>query len=721
VTLVRSGDPSRRISRARRAASLACRTAFGFLAFGGVLGAFSGSAFAAVTTPPNFVYAEAVRGHIVVVNWEQTDSAEPEPVTYRVYRAEGDTMPVLTSPDWSVVGIATGRLNTSFVDDSAKKTSTRYWYVVSAQSSGNTESGKSPFVTAPWSTSQLTSLYAPTSNADSYQWYISTKTLAPLPPDEVVLSGADGTIELEWSPSESTNEIEYRIHRSTESGTDGVLVATITATTPSSTATMTYSDAGIEMYRHYWYRIEVADAVAVGYRSVEQHFRTVSSAQPPEPHGGGPGDDTCSVCHDAHCAATQENLLCSTLPTDEFCLTCHDGTGSQYDVHREFTDPALSSHEISVFGGTFECGDCHAQHGDPISSPKLLSVSGETSGTATCYGDGCHGSAGSTHWAGDMSGFESSVHKTDIPDPPSGTKNQCSTCHMPHASPNPALWTLSSYRACVQCHRSDRIDLASPDIYTRMTANADHDSHHDVLQRDQDSNGTFIACQNCHNTHAVTDARPLVDPHDPSMAGMWPDETGIGLKVDAGTVDAPRYNGFCLACHDNAWPTALETGNWVDPPDFGTVANPNLLTQFTTNNHGAGVGQGNPGLHADSGYGYNDALSCMTCHEPHGTVNNYNLREDVLMSDGTSPRHGRMLVRIVTDIDGTPDPGKVFDTRFFCSSCHDFDIHDATSYPRRHDGTSHGAGGANKNLRVFPTTCTAKSCHAHDSSTSKMF
>ena len=77
----------------------------------------------AVTSPPGFVYATAIRGHIVVVNWEPTPTSGT--ITYYIYRGEG-----ATEPSWpggyTQVGSVVGQTQQSYVNSSVKKTSTRY-------------------------------------------------------------------------------------------------------------------------------------------------------------------------------------------------------------------------------------------------------------------------------------------------------------------------------------------------------------------------------------------------------------------------------------------------------------------------------------------------------------------------------------------------------------------------------------------------------------------
>jgi len=666
------------------------------------------------TAAPGFVYAEAVRGHVVVINWEPT--ATSGTITYYVYRGQGSAEPSWPG-GYTRVGTVVGQTMQSYVDESAKATSTRYWYVVTAKSSTDTESNQSP------TGNGLATRYQPVSTSNAYRMYVGPTTGPPVEPMNVELSGADTTITVDWDVVPSTNTNHYNIYRSEQSGVDGTLVAQV------ASPTSIYVDSSAERYKHFYYRVSAVDDLGnEGYKSIEKHYRTVSSADIDTPHGGSksalePGQNTCKICHDVHCADAPK-LLCAeeTLGEPELCMSCHDGTGSRYDTRREFTDISMSSHEVTITAddgsvvvvGAFTCVHCHTPHSDPqaAGSKKLLDVDGVTEGNEVCYGSGCHGPDPTDHWAGDMSVFESSIHSTGMPDPPSGTKVKCSTCHIPHSSPNEYLLVMTSYRSCIECHSAENVDLESPDIYTRMTMNQDHKSHHDVLERDQDANGTFITCQNCHNTHIVNYEYPLVDPDNPSTAGQWTESRNASLAIAGGSATAPKYNGFCLTCHDGTLPTSTETASWVDPPDDNGLLVENIADRWANNNaHGALNAGGTPILNPSSGYAFGDTLSCLACHEAHGTVNSSNLRCDVRAKDGTALATARLLVpRLDASGNSTGD----YDTRFFCMSCHLRQINN----PPSHASTNQNQP---KTFYYFPTTCSARACHAHGTTSARRF
>jgi predicted CXXCH cytochrome family protein len=668
----------------------------------------------AQTNPPGFVYAEAVRGHVVVINWEPTTTGGT--ITYQIHRGTGASEPSWPS-GYTQIGSVSGQTMQSYVDSSAKATSTRYWYVVTAKSSTDTTSTQSP------TGNGLASRYQP-NTANIYRYYIGPTTGAPVEPTGLELSGADSTITVDWDAVPSTNVSYYLVYRSEQSGSSTAsVVGTVTA------PTTVFNDTSVEKYKHYYYRVSAVDNQgAEGFKSLEQHYRTVSSADIDAPHGGAvttmtPGQNTCGMCHDVHAAGAPKLIAADEAQGEpEMCLSCHDGTGSKYDTRREFTDVSLSSHEVTItagdgstiVAGTFTCVDCHTPHGDPdaAGSKKLLDVDGATEGNDVCYGSGCHGTDPTDHWAGDLTAFEDSAHSTGIPDPPSGTKVKCSTCHMPHASPNTALWVNKSYRSCFNCHSAENVSLTSPDIYTRVTMNEDPTSSHDILERDQAVNGTFMACQNCHNTHLLTEEYPLVDPEDPSMDGQWTESRDTSLAISGGSASAPKYNGFCFKCHDGTLPTATQTAQWVDPPDDNGVLVENILDRWTNNNsHGALSAGGTPILNSASGYAYDDTLSCLACHESHGTINESNLRCDVRAKDGTVLATARMLVPV---LDSAGQPTGDYDTRFFCMSCH----LRQTNNPPNHSATNRNQP---KTFYYFPTTCSARACHTHGTTSARRF
>jgi hypothetical protein len=121
----------------------------------------------------------------------------------------------------------------------------------------------------------------------------------------------------------------------------------------------------------------------------------------------------------------------------------------------------------------------------------------------------------------------------------------------------------------------------------------------------------------------------------------------------------------------------------VNVHGFGTPSDQSTVTAF---------------LRPDMGYAYGDVLECRSCHDPHGTVNNYALQQNVSSANG---------LKTISGVVVAPAPGGGYDLRFFCNTCHLFD-------PATHDSM------AGTSTVPFPSNCTA--CHRHikgDSTPSK--
>ena len=55
----------------------------------------------------------------------------------------------------------------------------------------------------------------------------------------------------------------------------------------------------------------------------------------------------------------------------------------------------------------------------------------------------------------------------------------------------------------------------------RSLSGPDHPPRHDLLNADQASTGSRLACGNCHEPHSSTPATKLVDPDKPKTTGGW--------------------------------------------------------------------------------------------------------------------------------------------------------------------------------------------------------
>ncbi len=196
-------------------------------------------------------------------------------------------------------------------------------------------------------------------------------------------------------------------------------------------------------------------------------------------------------------------------------------------------------------------------------------------------------------------------------------------------------------------------------------------------------NNTSNPCVACHNPHAAqgdplgdslsaktSDSRgyPLSRPseHTSTPWGLWGDGTGEKMSDYASTLhyQSPfRYNSntvyepdgssdstttdgrnltdmvsFCTDCHNDSntiWSSDTNTAKQLISPR-------NLLTfNWSTEKHGRGIAGNDPPVdlispYTDAGIGQY-VLACTDCHEPHGSPNNFLIRQVVNKAEVTIP------------------------------------------------------------------------------------
>lgn len=204
-----------------------------------------------------------------------------------------------------------------------------------------------------------------------------------------------------------------------------------------------------------------------------------------------------------------------------------------------------------------------------------------------------------------------------------------------------------------------------------------------------------MECENCHNSHTTTASAPLVDPHNPGPTGSW-------------TTSRGDEKAFCFRCHNgDALPTSAETTPWAQPvlATGGATTVTDIRDAYSVNVHGEGVSASSTvataRLRPDMGYQVNTTLECSACHEPHGTVNSYALRQNVVSADGGVSINGVLVVTIPAG-STSPTSAEGYDLRYFCSTCHLFS-------PADHDLLA--TGSSTSTLTASFTDCTR--CHRH--------
>ena len=598
------------------------------------------------------MFAKAPIGNATFVNWAPP-AATVGTVSYEVWRADSEGAAV--SDAYNLIGTTSGGVYaTSFVDTTTVSTK-RYWYAVKTVDDENPSA---------------------TSTVSAWVWSsIAPTTGPPARPVGVSATTTSTTITVRWDASIAA--AGYYVLRGRSS-----LASSLTTMTPLLLV-RTYSDVTANAGEPYYYTVVAVDASGtLSPLSVEAEGRAVDAVPgQPEPHKTGTDESGC-LCHASHTAAGPARL--TKVPGDSSSAIC-DRCHTPATALGEFLDPlAESKHSLSTttsVDNPFTCMTCHVPvYNSDEATASLLRVEGSwvcTAVTGVARGNGfcyqCHG-VGSTLPKGDLTGFAQAGHNS-IPAPATRADVVCDSCHESHSSRNESLLKYSGYMVCMQCHTSAVPDPNAPDLLSSLQLNPDANAKHPILPADQ-LGGARMTCQNCHSTHASTATTPLVDPHAPGTA--W----GYGERL------------FCVSCHDGqALPGATAEASAVLA--FGGATRiADIQTAYVTNVHGDGT-RSDPTtttafLRVDMAYTAGMVLKCSDCHDPHGSMNNFTLRQNVVSAGATMTVGGLLVAEA---------PGG-YDLRFFCSSCHILNL------------AAHLA--LSVDFSSFPIDCTR--CHRHEAS-----
>lgn len=351
--------------------------------------------------------------------------------------------------------------------------------------------------------------------------------------------------------------------------------------------------------------------------------------QKPVPHKPV-ADGECASCHSPHAARFEkllnkrERALCATCHEEQItgfmaghvhtpilqgkCSGCHEVHGSQNAslLAAEGNDLCLTCHEAKKVQTTLPtqhdpfangaCLDCHAAHNSPF--PDQLNAPGQK----LCVV--CH----------NPDDAEVLSAHTDIP--VKGTN--CLSCHEPHATASKGLLRVVAHSpfadgSCEMCHATES---DTPQVVRATGARLCGTCHKDVPKSDHKLVHKPVAdgqCSACHAPHAS-------------------DRKGLLLKE-------PRE--LCIGCHDkiveraakakSAHPTKPENKGCVGCHSPHSSSEPALLAAgeirtciqcHETAKHGHPLGDDR--LDPRTG----KAITCVTCHDPHGTEFSYQLRGD---------------------------------------------------------------------------------------------
>ncbi|MEW6746470.1 MAG: cytochrome c3 family protein [Planctomycetota bacterium] len=290
----------------------------------------------------------------------------------------------------------------------------------------------------------------------------------------------------------------------------------------------------------------------------------------------------CDKCHDAH-GSDHEGLL--RAAGNELCFGCHADKKSALE--------SPTRHAPFVDG---DCSDCHRPHNSPHAG-LLTSEAGSLCAE-------CHDAADEA--------FSEAHHQIPV------AGSACIECHEPHASAGPKLFRKVAHQPfadgeCGECHL---LDSGTPRL-VKATGGALCLNCHDGYPRSDDTVAHAPVkegnCSACHNPHASDRASLLVSD---SRSICIRCHTEVEKRFASSRTSHPRsvQGGSCMICHaahSSKEPALLKAG-----------AIRTCLPCHEMQRHGHPLGADR--IDPRTGQG----ITCVTCHDPHGTDFPYQLRGD---------------------------------------------------------------------------------------------
>ncbi|MGE5189660.1 MAG: cytochrome c3 family protein [Gemmatimonadota bacterium] len=447
-------------------------------------------------------------------------------------------------------------------------------------------------------------------------------------------------------------------------------------------------------------------------------------------HRTGFPEGGCAECHRAHGGAGRSLLR---VAGGALCLGCHPDAGSG----RSGGHPVASAAAASSARKTFpECVECHPVH------PTRGGAGAVDSRCAGCHDFGKGRAAGKKRHpseakctechsfhrlsAANGKGLRAENVKADLlcggcharqaaenlnkarqrGTHPSGAapggKALCLSCHRIHdGAPGTALLASDKAYSCLECHDGQNtisevagIVLAHP-VFERLEKGrlaAAAKARHLVL-----GPGGEIVCRTCHSVHRASPDTALLVPgtaSDGSCLWCHDRKDAVGHFPAAKAPSGPRC-GTCHPVHGKR-PPAGGTGA-ADPwAMLCTGCHPQAAS------HVPGLSRGADGRPADmpvfDGRGRRigtGAVSCPTCHEPHGKPGRKRLRRAYAASGFVCTACHREKETIAL----TPHDLRGISGRSICEPCH-----------RPHGGRSPGMWGLSSDAAEGEWQ-TCRSCH----------
>jgi predicted CXXCH cytochrome family protein len=386
-----------------------------------------------------------------------------------------------------------------------------------------------------------------------------------------------------------------------------------------------------------------------------------------QPHGSYTATTgICARCHSSH-RGLNVNFLESSPAQSNLCFSCHDGSGANYNIQSQFTDPQVPANDsntssfyshpattasghsqarVNEFEGVLdrhsECADCHNPHKATSAAPTAT-ASGWTASGALAGVSGVavtNGSAGSTPT---FTWLSSVTYEYQL----------CFKCHSSFT--NLLSYSKESYKKIDKAKEFNPnngsfhpIEAQGTNQTTRMANNLSGDSPYKLWTF---TTSDVIRCAHCHGDYRKADpASPpakdaRLDPHANKYRSNLMNNYRDRVLRSQGEAYDPADFALCFQCHTTA-PYADTSGNKRTDTNF----------RFHGYHLGKIDGEGSdPSTDIDKpGAGMGNAI-CAECHyRVHGNPNSTKRLVNFAPNVEPSPMHGGPSW---TFSEGNPDTG----------------------------------------------------------------
>jgi predicted CXXCH cytochrome family protein len=281
------------------------------------------------------------------------------------------------------------------------------------------------------------------------------------------------------------------------------------------------------------------------------------------------------------------------------------------------------------------CAHCHEQHADPVTGAKeylLFDYSNSSQAVNFCFD--CHTSAGSYQTVANRSysfraGGWNLSPVTDVKFAFGQNSSHNLADIVSFVAGNPPSWANNKYtansNACAVCHDPHLVKGDPPN--SSGTAKSGSGSPRPGVITEVDSVSVPVNLWGDVVGETMSSyPGNYVDPYRVGKASYEP----AGSLVQVNGADLPDYVRFCSKCHDNnnfagtgvnsTFLGVVTNIDWPNGDKHGQVA-ADVEIQMLVNPGQSPYNSGPPG----AGY----VLSCLDCHEPHGSASQFLLRGEV--------------------------------------------------------------------------------------------